>query len=156
MPALPSGRHVAVDPAPLRKLLVDAASPFNAHHLMALQSVDDLFRWLDLLTLAPTGSLTDAERAAAQPAPEGAPPGYLAVPTGARVADWRMTAAQWSATDRTAFADFVEDRVQPAIAGVMDDMPAKQAALLRTPTLAGALATMWREGVHPLQKEDDE
>lgn len=151
MPALPSGLHVAVDPAPLRPLLLDADSPFIAHHLMAIERVEDLYRWLDVLTLKPANSLTADERGRAQPAPEGAPPGMLTVPTGVRLADWRTIASEWGDEDLAAFATFVEERIRPAMLAQMEGVRARQDALRKSPTLAGAFAAMWRDGVHPLQ-----
>jgi hypothetical protein len=157
MPVLPSGRDVAVDPAPLRNLLTDAASAFNAHHVMGLQAVDDLFRWLDVLMLVRADSVTADELARAQPAPDGAPVGLVAVPAGARLADWHAVACNWSDADRTAFATFVAERIRPAMQRVLDnDVRPVQAALVKTPTLAGAFAAMWKDGVHPLQDEDED
>lgn len=63
MPSLPSGLEIAVDPAPLQKLLLDYALPFNAHHVMMLRGIDDLFHWLDVLVLKPVDRLTADERA---------------------------------------------------------------------------------------------
>ena len=48
-----AGKRIAVDPAPLRELLSDPASPFNAHKIMAIRSVEDLFPWLSLIELVP-------------------------------------------------------------------------------------------------------
>jgi hypothetical protein len=155
MPALPSGRHIAVDPAPLKQLLLDCASPFNAHHLMALERIDDLFRWLDVLMLKPAESLTADECAQAQPAPVGAPPGMRAVPTGVRLAYWCTIATEWSDDDRAAFAMFIDDRIRPAMERAIAHVRERQQALLKTPTLAGAFACMWRDGVHPLQDEGE-
>ena len=154
MPTLPSGLEIAVDPAPLRQLLTDFASPFNAHHLMALQTVDDLFRWLDVLTLKPSGFLTADARANARPAPDGAPPGIVAVPTGVRLADWRTIADQWSDDDHASFVAFVDERIRPSMRRVLANVRTRQDALLKAPTLGGAFASMWRDGVHPLQDED--
>jgi len=154
MPTLPSGLEIAVDPAPLRNLLLDFASPFNAHHLMAIQGVDDLFRWLDVLILRPAESLSAEARASALPPPEGAPAGLLAVPAGARLADWRTIATEWRDDDRAAFSAFIDERIRPAMAGPMANVRERQQALLKTPTLAGAFASMWRDGIHPLQDED--
>ena len=153
MPTLPSGLAVAVDPAPLRKLLLDFDSPFNAHHLMALQSVDDLLRWLEVLILKPADSLTAAEGANSQPARDGAPTGIRAVPVGVRLADWRSVASTWTDDDRAAFAAFIEETILPAMAGPMANARMRQEALLKTPTFAGAFACMWRDGAHPLQKQ---
>lgn len=155
MPALPSGRHVAVDPAPLRKLLLDAGSPFNAHHLMAIREVEDLYRWLDVLILKPEAALTPDERERMQPAAEGAPPGMACVPTGTGLADWQAVASNWSEDDRAAFSSFVDERIRPAMLAQMKSVRARQEALCKDPSLAGAFALMWRDGVHPLQDEGD-
>ena len=81
------------------------------------------------------------------------PPGLLAVLTGTRLADWRAIAGAWSDEDRAAFSTFVEERMRPAMLAQMASVRARQQALLRTPTLAGAFACMWRDGIHPLQDE---
>jgi hypothetical protein len=154
MPKLPSGLEVAVDPAPLRQLLTEFASPFNAHHLMALQTVDDLFRWLDVLILKPDEALAADDRREAQTVPAGMPPGKLAVPAGVRLADWRAIADAWSDGDRAAFVAFVDERIRPAMERVLaNDVRTRQDALLSAPTLGGAFACMWRDGVHPLQND---
>jgi hypothetical protein len=155
MPALPSGQHIAVDPAPLTKLLVECNSPFNAHHLMALEQLDDLFRWIDVLNVRPAESLSDARRAHAKEIP-GAPPGHLGVPIGVRLADWRQAAIEWSEADRAAMAAFVDERVRPWLVEDLDTVRRCQEALLASPsTPAGMLAAMWKAGCHPLQDEAD-
>jgi hypothetical protein len=156
MPTLPSGLEVAVDPAPLRKLLLDFASPFNAHHLMALQCTDDLFRWLDVLILKPADALTADECANSQPAPDGAPTSFRAIPAGARLSDWRSVAPAWSDDDRAAFADFIDARIRPAMVRALANVRERQETLLKTPTVAGAFACMWRDGIHPLQDDGDD
>ena len=139
MPALPSGKHVAVDPAPLRKLLLDAASPSDAHHLMALKRVDDLFRWLDLLVLKPADSLTSDERARAYDAPAGAPEGLSALPTGIPLADGRAFAQSegWSEADCAAFGAFIDDRIRPVMLRSFAHAQQIQKELCKSPTLAG-------------------
>ena len=157
MPTLPSGLEIAVDPAPLRKLLLEFASPFNAHHLMMLQGVDDLFRWLDVLLIKPPDQLSGDERASAQPAPDTAPAGWLAVPAGVSLADWQSIADGWSADDRAAFVTWVDERIRPAMARIMaNDVRERQDALLKSPTLGGAFARTWVAGVHPLQCDADD
>lgn len=51
MPRLPSGREIGADPTPLRELLKGAARGFNAHHIMAIDSAEDLLGWLEMLAL---------------------------------------------------------------------------------------------------------
>jgi hypothetical protein len=119
-----------------------------------VQSVDDLLRWLDVLILRPAETLSADERAKAQPAPDGAPAGMLAVLTGVRLADWQTIASGWSDEDRAAFTTFVDERIRPAMDGPMANVRVRQQALLKAPTLGGAFAWMWRNGVHPLQESD--
>jgi len=135
MPQLPSGTHIAADPAPLRELLKGAASAFNAHHIMALESADDLLAWLDMLVLDPDDPASSA-------------------PVG-RLADWERYADAhgWDEADRLGMREFVQFKVLPSMARVMDTVRDGQAALLKSATVAGALARCWRAGVHPLQTE---
>jgi hypothetical protein len=155
MPALPSGQHIAVDPAPLNKLLLEADSPFNAHHIMAIEQVDDLFGWLDVLTLKPAGQLAPGESARSQPAPAGAPSDLLAVPAGVRLTYWQALADmhKWSKADRAAMTAFVDERVRPWLADELAFVRERQRVLPAQPTLAGALAAMWLHGCHWLQDD---
>lgn len=134
MPRLPSGREIAADPAPLRELLKGAASGFNAHHIMAIDSAEDLLGWLEILAL-------DA------PEPH----------TGQRLKDWREVADEqaWDAADRAAMQAFVDERVLPAMEDALVTVREGQDLLLKSGTPAGALAAMWKHGVHPLQAESE-
>jgi hypothetical protein len=78
----------------------------------------------------------------------------LAVPTGVRLADWRTIAEAWPDDDRAAFATFISERIYPAMERAMANVHTRQDALLKAPTLGGAFACMWRDGVHPPQDED--
>jgi hypothetical protein len=138
MPRLPdSGAHVASDPAPLRTLLKGAGSGFNAHHIMSIERVEDVLAWLDMLVLDPDDPSSSA-------------------PVG-RLAEWESYADAhgWSAADRTAMREFIRFKVLPAMAQVMVTVREGQAALLASREPAGALARMWRAGVHPLQVEPE-
>jgi hypothetical protein len=134
MPRLPSGREIAADPAPLRELLKGAASGFNAHHIMALETAEHLLGWLELLAL-------DAEDHH----------------TGRRLKDWRALAEDqgWDAADCAAMEAFIDERVLPAMEEALGTVREGQALLVKSPTVAGALACMWRDGIHPLQVEPE-
>ena len=135
---LPSGTHVAADPAPLRELLKDADSGFNAHHIMALESADDLLAWLDMLVLDPDDAASS-------------------MPVG-RLADWERYADShhWNDEDRAEMQAFIV-RVLPSMARIMDtNVRDAQEALLKSPTVAGALARCYRDGCHPLQEVEPE
>ena len=154
MPALPSGQHVAVDPAPLNKLLLESNSPFNAHHVMAIEQADDLLRWFDVLLLKRADALTVEERSGARAVP-GAPADLVGVVVG-RLSDYGTIASEWSAADRAVFESFFAERIEPAMQRQMVAVRDTQEALRKSPTLAGAFAAMWRGGVHPLQVDPDD
>jgi hypothetical protein len=151
---LPSGRHIAVDPAPLRDLLSDPTIPFNAHKIMAIRCVDDLFPWLSLIEFVPAAQGATAREPAAAGAGTSLPPGLVPRPTGRRLSDWRAEAQAWTETDRTAMAQFVAERVRPHYAATLAGVHRSQEAMLANASgLAGDLARMWRNGCHPLQDE---
>jgi len=150
---LPSGRHVAVDPEPLTRLTLGVNKARNAHHLMAIREVEDLYRWVALLTLVAVDSLGSDQRDTAKDIP-GAPDGFVGLPTGIRLADWRSVADEWSGEDVAAMAVFVDERVRPWIAEEMDVVRRCQEALRASPTtLPGMMAAMWEAGCHPVQDE---
>lgn len=80
----------------------------------------------------------------------------LAVPTGVHLADWQSIADGWSVADRAVFAAFVDERIRPAMTGVMANVRERQEALLKSPSLGGAFANMWQNGIHPLQSDVDD
>jgi hypothetical protein len=154
MPMLPSGRHVAVDPAPLRELLSDPANAFNAHRIMAIRSVDDLFPWLSLIELVPAAKGAPANASAVAGVSASLPPGLVPRPTGRRLSDWRAEARAWTESDRTAMAQFIDERIRPHYAATLAGVHRSQEAMLAsTHSLAGDLARMWQNGAHPLQDE---
>lgn len=121
---------------------------------MAIERIDDVLRWLDLLTLKPLDALAADERGKAQPVP-GAPQGLLGIPMGVRLADWRTVAVEWSDEDRAAMEVFIDERVRPAMIEELQLVHQCQEALRASPaTPAGMLAAMWAAGCHPLQDED--
>lgn len=117
MPAFPSGQHIAVDTAPLDTLIDQADAPSSAQLLAAIQHVDDLFGWLELITLVPAEGATAEQRANAKTV-DGAPKDLVALPTGVRVSDWPAFAAArgWSDADYLAMVKFVNERVRPWLA----------------------------------------
>ena len=72
-----------------------------------------------------------------------------------RVGDWRTLAVDWT-DDRAAFVAFIDERIRPGMLQQMAKARAVQARLRKSPTLSGAFAAMWREGIHPLQTEADD
>ncbi len=85
---------------------------------------------------------------------DGASAGLVGTPIG-RLADWPAIAEGWSTADRAAFRAFIDERVRPAASdGIWRSVLERREALVRSQSLAGALANMWRTGVHPLQDDD--
>lgn len=141
MPQLPSGRQVAVDPTPLGELLQGANSPFHAHHIMAIGQVDDLYRWLDILAVCAEGDLPSVLRVGARKV-DDAPAVFVSTPIG-RLAGWDALAGEWSEADREAFRAFIDERVRPAASdGMWRSVVECREKLVRTPSMAGALAVM--------------
>lgn len=58
MPMLPSGRHVAMIRAPLRKLLEDATNVLKVHKVLAIQQKADIYPFTDVAWLVPEGQAT--------------------------------------------------------------------------------------------------
>lgn len=151
---LPSGRHIAVDPEPLRTLLLDLANPFNAHKIMAIRCVDDFFPWLDVLELVPEVEATREQRMRVSTFLDGLPEGLLPLRTGRHLADWRALAHDWTEDDRKAMAAFIADRVRPHYTSSLEEVRKRQEMLLASaPSLTGVLAHMWKAGYHPLTDE---
>lgn len=104
---------------------------------MALSSADDLLGLVDMLVLDPDDPTSST-------------------PVG-RLADWERYADAHGRdeADRLSMREFIRFKVLPSMARVMDTVRDGQAALLKSETVAGALARCWREGVHPLQVEPE-
>ena len=66
-----------------------------------------------------------------------------------------VPAPAWNEDDRVAFSIFIEQRIRPAMVRALANVRTRQEGLLKTSTLAGAFARMWRDGVHPLQDESE-
>ena len=99
MPMLPSGRHIALDAAALVKVLEQCGSPGNVHLVMAMQTLDDLFPWIDVTSGEAAESLAPEQRQVAVEL-QGAPPGIVGVATGLKLSQWRHLASGWSDADR--------------------------------------------------------
>ena len=66
-----------------------------------------------------------------------------------------QTRTDGATADRAAMREFIAERIMPAMERTLPTVRDAQAALLKSETVAGALARCWREGVHPLQVEPE-
>ena len=153
MRQLPSGRHFALDPAPLAELVREARTGKFVHALMALKTQEDAFGHIGVLYFRPRSGPQSVPIYADQ---SGIPPDELAqYPSGFNLVSIQHELARWSADDRNAFLAFLrEKRVHDYLEGLLEAIREAQGRLLDNPsTLPGLLATWWALGVHPLQDE---
>lgn len=153
MPQLPSGRHFALDPAPLAELVRQVQQGKFVHALMALKTQEDAFGHIGVLYFRPRSGPGGVSVFADQ---SGIPPDQLEhYPSGFNLVTIQHELARWSADDRNAFLAFLrEKRVHEYLEGLLEAIREAQGRLLDNPsTLPGLLATWWALGVHPLQDE---
>lgn len=152
MPMLPSGQHVGIDPGPLLDVIRSADSGAGVHHLMAINTPEDMPRVLEIVYFVP---LAPGESAMADTETASLPPGMKRQPTGVRLDQSDVLMAQWPAQDREAFADFLrEPRVAAQIQAWLDLAKEAQQEVLRSGSLvARVMAGWWQAGVHPAQEE---
>lgn len=53
MPQLPSGRHVAIQATPLNEMIKHASDPGIVHKIMAIDSMDKVLQYFEILYLVP-------------------------------------------------------------------------------------------------------
>jgi hypothetical protein len=158
MPMLPSGRKVALDPAPLVKMLDDPDSPFHVHHILEIKEWEDLARYLDIVFLepAPPGAPDDAAARLA-PGSHPAPVGMVAVPSGHRLDALEQAWRGWPEKDCAAMREYIEERAKPHFSALLEEVRKRQEYLMESaPPMTRALAHMHRRGIHPLQTEGTE
>ena len=108
MPMLPSGRHVAVMPDPLFKLIQSVKEGHEVEPLMAIRKIEDVKNYLDLVELIPV--LPDEEPLTkTAPGSTPLPDGMRAEPTGYTLAQYPLAAANWPEEDRVAFEHFLTE-----------------------------------------------
>jgi tetratricopeptide (TPR) repeat protein len=154
LPRLPSGREVAIRPERLDKLVKDAWSGRFVHELMMIQCIDDLLAFIDLVELKQIDGDTDLKHD-----PLSKPEGKQFQQVGNVVPLDRidLLAGMWSHDDVTALTDFLaSDRAKQFLANLLVKTSDWQQKIINEgPQLARLQALWWREGVHPLQEEEE-
>lgn len=154
MPMLPSGRHIAVQPARLFELIRDTTGPENDGRLFAINTVEDVKRYLDVIELVPIVADDEALTDAA-PGSMPLPPGMRAQSTGYSLAECDALSAHWTGADREAFAAFLQEaRVNTLLGQWLAVAQEAQQRMSREPDFVSTVLSAWRAaGVHPDQEE---
>jgi hypothetical protein len=152
MPQLPSGRHIAFDPSPLRTLIEAASRGSSVHVLMAIEAYADLFSHIDILYWRPKTPDGETRSLTADSAP--APAGLEPYPSGYNLLTIRGPYNEWSQDDQEAFIAYLDDPGTAAyLLELLGIVKKSQAELLAAPaTPGGLLAHMWKTNCHPLQE----
>jgi len=104
MPMLPSGRHVAINRAPLQSLLDGEQGLSTVHLVLAIKEKVDIYPYTDLILLLPEAEATQQqveESFLDDSLPR--PPGLVPVQSGFRLNQSEVFSADWSQEDKAAF-----------------------------------------------------
>lgn len=154
MPMLPSGRHVAFRLLPLNDLLADAVNILKVHKVLAIQSVEDLYPYVEIIWLIPEGEATATEIETSfldRSLPR--PPGLVPVLSGFQLGQFGEFSKDWDQADKASFWEFIHGRAQP----VFEEGLAKTREIqdiLRTQAegYTKLMVMWWDAGVHPAQE----
>lgn len=155
MPQLPSGRQVAISPAPLVALLDAANQPGNIHKILAIQSAQDLEQYIDVLFfIAEDETCEPVMQVAYRDEALPRPPGMVPVSSGHTLAAWGALTANWSDEDKVAMHDFLDTRAAPALNEYLEAVTKVQTHLRGADDfLTKTLTLWWDAGIHPAQEE---
>lgn len=156
MPQLPSGKHFALDPSPLQKVVSEAYDGLAAHELMAIENIDQLFSHINVLYFRPAEetpySLPFAKFSIVPP--DGLEPYF----SGFNLISIQDEFDSWDHEDQKAFVKFLnEKRTNNFLEDLLETVKEYQGQLTKHPsTLQGMLALWWKLGIHPLQDDEYE
>ena len=156
MPMLPSGRHVGLKRISLDRMIEDAVQGYFVHKLMVIESVEQLFPYLDVIyyKLREDGAAT-----LHQPADKRlvSPSDQEEVRSGFTLTTIREELVSWPEADQVAFFAFLDSEhclryLNNQLASVIS---VKQAILTEGQSVPRLVASWWIAGVHPLQCENE-
>jgi len=153
MPQLPSGLHFAFNPGSLNRLIKDATKGILVHKLMAIETADDLFEYIDIFYFRPKSEqYKEWEYTVWSTVP---PQDLEAYPSGFNLISIQSEFDKWDKKDQRVFLRFLNSRrTDKYLNGILETIIKDQEAFLKQPsTLPGLLATWWKAGCHPLQDE---
>lgn len=157
MPQLPSGKHIALDPSPLQKVISEAYGGIKVHELMEVESVDKLFAHIGVLYFRPAKE-KEKENLPLADFSIVPPYGLEAYHSGFNLVSIRDEVGSWEHEDQKAFVAFLnEDRTNKFFENILDSVKSFQSELAEHPgTLQGMLALWWKLGIHPLQEDEND
>jgi len=151
MPELPSGRHFALGTGPLSELLESVTDGFRIHELMAIETPEDLSRYLEIYYFRPCGE--DEEATEYTEASLTPPDGMIPYRSGQTLKTISGEWSRWPDEDRQAFVDFLnEPRFRDYLNDLFDYVEEfRQTIRDSGPFAARVQAHWWDAGCHPLQ-----
>ena len=150
MPKLPSGLSVALNASRITKLIVDSRQALDVHHLMAIESLEDIFPYVDVLFLREkTGTVPDPTYAVDS---NLIPSELEPYPSGYNILTIRELFETWPEGDASAFVEFLkEERISNHFSTILSEINEAKQDLLSQHSTAGLLAKWWVNDCHPLQ-----
>lgn len=156
MPQLPSGRHVALEPEPLNKLIDDVVNERTAAiwPLLAMECPNDCIKHFELVYME-TSCDGDIPSLAKASVPIDS--ALRKVHTGLTLSDVLADTSDWSSEDKEFFCEFLSsERVQAFLVDHFDHVQKVKTALLEHGSSLQKWQTQtWLSGCHPLQNESN-
>jgi len=153
MPMLPSGRHVAINRAPLQSLLDGEQGLSSVHLVLAIKEKVDIYPYTELILLLPEAQATQQQIELSflnESLPR--PPGLIPVQSGFRLNQADVFSADWSQEDKAAFWEFIQVRAAHLFVEALERVADFQHFLRKeTDGATRLLVTWWDAGVHPAQ-----
>lgn len=155
MPMLPSGRHIGLKRISLDRMIEDAVQGHSVHKLMAIESIEQLFTYIDVMyfKLQENGAATPhqlADTRYVQPSDQ------VEVRSGFTLTTIREELGSWPEADQVAFFAFLDsEHCQRYLNNQLTSVHSvKQAILTKGDAVPRLVASWWIAGVHPLQSEN--
>ncbi|MHB8679324.1 MAG: hypothetical protein ACYC7G_06280 [Rudaea sp.] len=155
MPQLPSGRHVAIQAAPLFSLMEDSMrAGAIITRLLRIERVEHLYPYIDVMFFIELDGARTEGAPGGQPIPEGLQP----FPSGFTLASIGAERATWPQTDRAAFATYLaSDRVRAHLVALFNEVERLKQRLADEGDAETRLQVLWwKQNCHPVQGAETE
>ncbi len=153
MPMLPSGRHIAFRLLPLHQLLDDPLTFIKVHKVLAIQTLEDLYPYAEIIWLIPEGGASkDQVDISFLDDSLPRPPGLVPVLSGFLMGQFDEFMSEWVETDKAAFWEFIHGRSKPVFENALAQTRKMQHIVRSQAEGMSKLMVMWWDaGVHPAQ-----
>lgn len=152
MPQLPSGLHIAVDAAPLRKLIDETKEGIKVARLLAIEKIPHLFPYIDVIFFREVSEPASAEYYRDTP-----PPSLEPYPSGYTLSTISPLVETWSEADRSAFFTFIGEAIEDYLTECLEYIQQLKEKMASQPyNLANLQALWWKLDCHPFQEEAEE